>query len=71
MERESMKVKIILVLVLVVLLGALFVQNTQVVTYRVYFWTISMSQMILVPIVAAVGFLIGYVLGTLRRKKTT
>ncbi len=70
MERESMKVKIILVLVLVVLLGALFVQNTQIVTYRVYFWTISMSQMILVPIVAAVGFLIGYVLGTLRRKKT-
>ncbi len=70
MERESMKVKIFLVLVLVVLLGALFVQNTQVVTYRVYFWTISMSQMILVPIVAAVGFLIGYVLGTLRRKKT-
>ncbi len=65
-----MKVKIFLVLVLVVLLGALFVQNTQVVTYRVYFWTISMSQMILVPIVAAVGFLIGYVLGTLRRKKT-
>jgi uncharacterized integral membrane protein len=71
MEREGMKVKIVLVLVLVVLLGALFVQNTQIVTYRVYFWTISMSQMILVPIVAAVGFLIGYVLGTLRRKKTT
>ena len=65
-----MKVKIVLILVLVILLGALFVQNTQIVTYRVYFWTISMSQMILVPFVAAVGFLIGYFLGTLRRKKT-
>ena len=66
-----MKVKIVLILVLVILLVALFVQNTQIVTYRVYFWTISMSQMILVPFVAAVGFLIGYFLGTLRRKKTT
>jgi hypothetical protein len=64
-----MKVKVLLALGLAVLLGALFVQNTQIVTYRVYFWTISMSQMILVPIVAAAGFVIGYVLGTLGRKK--
>ena len=64
-----MKAKIVLVVVLVVLLGVLLVQNTQVVTYRLYFWTISMSQMILAPIVAAAGFLIGYIFGTMRRKK--
>jgi uncharacterized integral membrane protein len=61
------KVKIVLGLVLLVLLGVLLVQNTQVVTYRVYFWTISMSQMILAPIVALAGFLIGYLFGTMRR----
>ncbi len=64
-----MKAKIALVLVLVVLLGVLLIQNTQVVTYRLYFWTISMSQVILVPLIALAGFLIGYISGTMRRKK--
>ncbi len=64
-----MKAKIVLVLILVVLLGVLLVQNTQVVTYRLYFWTISMSQVILVPLIALAGFLIGYIFGTMRRKK--
>ena len=64
-----MKAKIVLVLVLVILLGVLLIQNTQVVTYRLYFWTISMSQVILVPLIALAGFLIGYIFGTMRRKK--
>jgi uncharacterized integral membrane protein len=64
-----MKVKIVLALILLVLLGILLIQNTEIVTYRVYFWTISMSQMILAPLVAVAGFLIGYIFGTMRRKK--
>ncbi len=59
-----MKVKVILVLALIALLAVLCLQNTEVVTYRLFFWTVSLSQMILVPFVAALGFLAGYIVGT-------
>jgi uncharacterized integral membrane protein len=55
-----MKPKIVLVLVLLVLLVVLLVQNTQEVVFRIFFWKISMSQIILVPLAVVVGFLLGY-----------
>lgn len=64
-----MKAKIILVLILAALLAVIFVQNTDVVTFRVFFWTISVSQVILVPLIAALGFFLGFALGALRRRK--
>ena len=62
-----MKTKIILVLILAALLFVLLIQNTAIITYRLYFWTISISQIILVPLVALAGFLLGYILGSLRK----
>ncbi len=56
-----MKAKVILIAVLVLLLAVLLLQNTQEVVFRVFFWTISMSQMILVPLAVFVGFVAGYV----------
>jgi uncharacterized integral membrane protein len=56
--------KFIIALILIVLLGILLVQNTQVVTLKIYFWEISMSQIILIPLVLLLGFLAGY--GTAR-----
>ena len=56
--------KFIIALVLVVLVVILLFQNTQVVTLRIYFWEISMSQIILIPLVLVIGFLAGY--GTAR-----
>lgn len=64
-----MKAKIILAVVLTALVVVLFFQNRQIVTFQIYFWTISISQVILVPVLVLAGILIGYLLGTARREK--
>lgn len=64
-----MKAKVIAGIVLVVLLAVLLVQNTAVVTYRLLFWTIRLSQILLVPLIALLGFLIGYIAGSIRRRR--
>jgi uncharacterized integral membrane protein len=63
-----MKAKAIVGIALVVLLVLLLVQNTAVVTYRLLFWTISLSQVVLVPLIAILGFVIGYIAGSIRRR---
>lgn len=64
-----MKTKILIVSVLLVLIIILLVQNTQEVIFRIYFWKISMSQMVLVPLAALVGFLFGYFIARMGNKK--
>jgi len=60
-----MKPKIILVLVLIIMAVIILIQNHQVVTYRIFFWKISMSQVILLPFALIVGFVIGYIIAKL------
>lgn len=60
--------KIIVVLVLAILLIIFLLQNTQVVNLRFYFWKISMSQIILIPLVLVVGFVAGYVVAKVTKK---
>ena len=64
-----MKAKILIVAVLLALLAILLVQNTQEVIFRVYFWKISMSQVILVPLAVLVGFVFGYFAAKMGRGK--
>jgi len=64
-----MKAKIIPAVVLTALVAVLLFQNKEIVTFRIYFWTVSLSQVILVPILVLAGILIGYLLGTARRIK--
>ncbi|HUU40373.1 MAG TPA: LapA family protein [Desulfatiglandales bacterium] len=56
-----MKPKHIVVLVLIFLFLIILLQNTQVVTLRLFFWKIGMSQIILIPLVMAIGFFIGFI----------
>ena len=55
-----MKPMTIVILVLIALFVIILVQNTQVVTLRLLFWKIGMSQIILVPLTMLIGFVIGY-----------
>jgi uncharacterized integral membrane protein len=55
-----MKPKIIAILTAAVLFAIFLLQNTQVVTLKLYFWKISMSQIILIPLVLVIGVLVGY-----------
>ena len=64
-----MKPKIILIAVLLVLLGVLLIQNTQEIVFRVFFWQISMSQVILVPLAVLVGFILGYIAAKIEKKR--
>jgi uncharacterized integral membrane protein len=64
-----MKAKLLIVAVLLVLLVIILVQNTQEVVFRFYFWKISMSQVILVPLAVLVGFLSGYFAAKMGRGK--
>ena len=56
-----MKPKLIVVLVLIALLLIILIQNTQVVTLRLFFWKVGMSQIILIPLAMVIGFIVGFV----------
>ncbi|MCJ7587613.1 MAG: LapA family protein [Candidatus Aminicenantes bacterium] len=60
-----MKPKVILALIILALAAVLLIQNTQVVTYRLYFWSVSVSQIILLPLAVLIGFIVGFLLAKL------
>jgi uncharacterized integral membrane protein len=70
-----MRPKFIVVSVLIALFLIILIQNTQVVTLRLFFWKVGMSQIILIPLTMAIGFVIGFIVAKVtsnetRRKKT-
>ncbi|UCC40530.1 MAG: LapA family protein [Candidatus Aminicenantes bacterium] len=64
-----MKTKVIIVLILMALFLIILIQNTQIVTYRLYFWKISISQIILVPLVMLFGFVVGFIVAKLTGRR--
>ncbi len=64
-----MKPKYLVLMIMAALLVVLAVQNTQVVTYRIFFWKIAMSQVILVPFIFFAGFFAGYWLAHFGRRR--
>ncbi|HHE37414.1 MAG TPA: DUF1049 domain-containing protein [Candidatus Cloacimonetes bacterium] len=64
-----MKPKTIIILILFILFIILLIQNTKVVEFRVYFWTISMSRIIIYPAILIIGFFIGYITAIISKKK--
>jgi uncharacterized integral membrane protein len=61
--------KTIAIVVIVVLFLIFLFQNTTVMTLRLYFWEVSMSQIILIPLILLVGFACGFAVGKLTRRK--
>ncbi|MFH2145183.1 MAG: LapA family protein [Candidatus Omnitrophota bacterium] len=58
-----MKPKTIALLILAGLFLVVLLQNTQVVSVQFLFWEISMSRIILLPVVMGMGFIIGFFMG--------
>jgi len=46
-----------------ILILVVFLQNTQVVSFQFLFWKLSMSRIILLPLVMFGGFIIGFLVG--------
>ena len=56
----------LLLLILVTIAATLFVaQNTDVMTVRVFFWTVEMSRIVLIVVPLLVGFASGVLLASL------
>ena len=58
-----MKPKTWAVITLLVLCAVVLVQNLEVVTFKVFFWEISMSRIIAFPLLILLGMTAGFVLG--------
>jgi len=59
----AMQPKQIALLIVGVLFLILLLQNTHVVMLHFLFWEFGMSQIILIPLIMAVGFGIGFFVG--------
>lgn len=64
-----MKAKTIVFLTLLSLSLVLLLQNAQVVSVKFFFWEISMSRVIMFPLLILLGFALGYVAGTAGKKR--
>jgi uncharacterized integral membrane protein len=64
-----MKAKVIVVLVVLVLALIILVQNTQIVTFRLLFWSAEISQLLLVLLTLALGFVLGFLVAKLTGRK--
>lgn len=68
-----MKAKTILILVLIGFLLVILLQNwkefTEEFTFRLFFWKIVVSNMILVPLLLLIGLFIGFLLARTGRRR--
>ena len=64
-----MKPKIIITTIVVLPLLIILFQNTQVVTLRLFFWEVSMAQIILISLTLLIGFVIGFIVTTVFSKR--
>jgi uncharacterized integral membrane protein len=64
------KVKLVAIIVISLLTIIVLVQNTEVVSARVLFWTVLMSRALLMMLTFVLGFIVGILVATyfLRRK---
>lgn len=63
-----MKAKTIVILVLVLFLLIIILQNTHPVYFRLLFWKVHMSQILLTPLTLVAGFIVGFSVAKLTGK---
>ena len=66
----NMGYKAVIILVLVALCLVVIFQNTAVVAFRLFFWELNMSLIIMLLITLIVGVVIGYVLTSILRGRS-
>jgi uncharacterized integral membrane protein len=62
-----MKPKVIVIVVVVVLALIILLQNAHTTVFRLFFWKFEMSQVVLVLLCLAIGFVLGSVIANLGR----
>jgi uncharacterized integral membrane protein len=56
--------KFIVVTAIILLLLVPLLQNSEVVSLKIYFWEVSMSRIIFFPVLILIGFVIGLIVAT-------
>ncbi len=65
-----MRARTVVVIVLLILSLTLVAQNTQVVSFRLWFWDLTMSRVLLLAGSLVVGIVIGLLLGRPWRRRS-
>ena len=55
-----MKLKGTIITIMVILIGVFFIQNTDIVASKFWFWKVQMSRIILFSSLIAVGIIVGF-----------
>ncbi|MGC9366568.1 MAG: hypothetical protein ACP5FK_05940 [bacterium] len=58
--------KLIIAVVLLVLIFIIFAQNTEGCQFRILFWTVVMSRIVLMVLSLLVGLILGFILGNMK-----
>ena len=66
-KRSALTPKRWLIIFLLIVCMILLIQNSQVVSFNILFWKISMSRIIAFPLLILLGGVIGYILGRYSR----
>ncbi|MCK5714059.1 MAG: LapA family protein [Hyphomicrobiaceae bacterium] len=69
MKEFFKRPKVIAIIVVSVLALILLFQNIDIVTFRVFFWSGEVSQLVLVILMLAVGYILGFLTAKLGGKK--
>jgi uncharacterized integral membrane protein len=69
MKEFFKRPKVIAIIVVSVLALILLFQNVDVVTFRVFFWSGEVSQLVLVILMLAIGYILGFLTAKLGGKK--
>jgi len=67
-EKMTMKPKTIIILLLIVLAIVIVIQNSEMITLKLFFWKIMMSRIIFMVGLLAVGFILGFLVAKMTQK---
>jgi uncharacterized integral membrane protein len=68
MKELFSKPKVIAIIVVSVLALIVLLQNLQTVTFRLFFWKVEVSQLLLVLLMLVVGYILGFLTAKLTEK---
>jgi uncharacterized integral membrane protein len=69
MKEFFKRPKVIAIIVVSVLALILLFQNIDIVTFRMFFWTVEVSQLVLVVLMLAIGYILGFLTAKFGGKK--
>ena len=65
-----MKIKAVIITVLIMILFTIIVQNTEAVPFKLLFWELSLSMIVWLLLVLIIGFVLGYIIGTIKERRS-